>query len=121
MANNNTASNNFTTEDYSTPSALIGIASKDSTSTSDKSVILPNNDLELKTYTSFASPSAPDIDDLPPNYFDISIVPNGAILYHNDVTPYTEASKAEIKRNGKGVISFEQLVDKNRDQLWLYF
>ncbi|CAF4981714.1 unnamed protein product [Rotaria sp. Silwood1] len=66
----------------------------------------------MKTYNIFSTPLAPDIDDLPPNYFDISIVPNGAILYPNDVTPYTESSKAEIKRNAKGVLSFDQLVDK---------
>ncbi|CAF3602089.1 unnamed protein product [Rotaria sp. Silwood1] len=58
----------------------------------------------MKTYNIFSTPLAPDIDDLPPNYFDISIVPNGAILYPNDVTPYTESSKAEIKRNAKGVV-----------------
>ncbi|CAF3591327.1 unnamed protein product [Rotaria sp. Silwood1] len=68
--------------------------------------------MEMKTYNIFSTPLAPDIDDLPPNYFDISIVPNGAILYPNDVTPYTESSKAEIKRNAKGVLSFDQLVDK---------
>ncbi|CAF3910888.1 unnamed protein product, partial [Rotaria sordida] len=121
MANSDAASNNFTTEIYSTPSAPVWTVPKDFTSTSDKSVLLPNNDLDLKTYNSFATPSAPDIGDLPPNYFDISIVPNGAVLYHNNVTPYTEASKAEIERNGKGVLSFDQLIDKNPDQLWLYF
>ncbi|CAF1948887.1 unnamed protein product, partial [Rotaria magnacalcarata] len=85
---------------------------KDSTLTSNKSMLLPSNDLEMKTDNIFASPIAPDIDDLSPNYFDASIVPNGAILYYNNVTPYTESSKAEIQRNGKGVLSFDQLVDK---------
>ncbi len=39
----------------------------------------------------------------PPNYFDISIVSNNAILHNNEVTPYTKTSKAEINRDMKGV------------------
>jgi hypothetical protein len=76
---------------------------------------------DLPTYNAFPAPSAPDIDDLPPNYFDISIVPNGAVLHYNEVTPYTEASKAIVERKTEGVRSFDPLLDKNPDQLWLYF
>ncbi|CAF3474790.1 unnamed protein product [Rotaria socialis] len=65
-------------------------------------MLLPNNDLEMKTDNIVATPIALDIDDLSPNYFDTSIAPNGAILYYNDIAPYTESSKAEIQRNGKG-------------------
>ncbi|CAF2150140.1 unnamed protein product [Rotaria magnacalcarata] len=111
MTNNNTASNNFTIEDYSTPSAPVGMALKDSTLTSNKSMLLPNNDLEMKTDNIFATPIAPDIDDLPSNYFDTSIVPNGAILYYNDVTPYTESSKAEIQRYEKTYTEMESYED----------
>ncbi|CAF4710832.1 unnamed protein product [Rotaria socialis] len=82
------------------------MALKDSTLTSNKSMLLPNNDLEMKTDNIVATPIALDIDDLSPNYFDTSIAPNGAILYYNDIAPYTESSKAEIQRNGKGVLSF---------------
>ncbi|CAF1137030.1 unnamed protein product [Adineta steineri] len=121
MASNNTVSNNVTTEDYSTSISPVWTVPIDSTLTSDKSVLPFNTNLELQTYDTFISQSASDIDDLPPNYFDVSIVPNGAVLFHNDVPPYTEASKAEIERNRKGVLSFDQLIDKNPDQLWLYF
>jgi hypothetical protein len=102
-------------------SAPVWTVPADSTSTTDKSMLLPKNDKELPTYNEFTAPSAPEIGDLPPNYFDISIVPNGAILHYNEVTPYTESSQAEIKRDTSGVLSFDPLIDKNPDQLWLYF
>ncbi|CAF1523196.1 unnamed protein product [Rotaria sordida] len=121
MANNYNTSSNFTTEHYPWSNTSIGIVSGDSIPTSDKSMPLSKQDHELPTYDTFTAPSAPDIGDLPPNYFDISIVPNGAILYNNQVTPYTEVSKAEIERNKKGVRSFDPLIDQNPDQLWLYF
>ena len=60
-------------------------------------------------------------DDQPPDYFDISIVPDGAILYRNQVMPYTERSQALVKRTKEGVLSFDSLIDGNPDQLWLYF
>jgi hypothetical protein len=117
MGNNNTASNNFITEDYSTSSAPVWTVPINSTSTSDTSVLPSSINVELQTYDTVISPSASDIDDLPPNYFDVSTVPNGAVLYHNDVTPYTEASKAKTERHWKRVLSLDQLIDKNPDQL----
>ena len=65
-------------------------------------------------------PSAPDASDLPPNYYDISVVPNNAVLHYNEVPPSTELSQAKIERKTDGVISLDPLIDHNPDQLWLY-
>jgi hypothetical protein len=121
MANSNITSSNFTTENNPSPSAPVLTVPADSISTPDKSTLLSNNNIEPPIYNAFTAPSAPEIGDQPPNYFDISIVPNGAILYNNESTSYAEASKAEIERDVKGVLSFDSLIDKNPDQLWLYF
>jgi hypothetical protein len=67
------------------------------------------------------APSAPSINDLPPNYFDISIVPNNAVLHYNEVAPHTGPSMAIIERKNEGVMSLDALIDRNPDQLWLYF
>lgn len=75
----------------------------------------------VNTNDSLPTPSAPNIEDLPPNYFDISIVPNNAVLHYNEVPPYTEPSNAVIERETEGVVSFDALIDRNPDQLWLYF
>jgi len=64
MANNNTVSNNFITEDYSTPSAPVWTVPINSTSTSDKSVLPSDINIELQTYNAVITPSASDIDDL---------------------------------------------------------
>jgi hypothetical protein len=93
----------------------------DSVPNSDMNNLIPNNDTNSPNYNEFSAASAPDIGDLPPNYFDISIVPNNAVLHYNEVTPYTEPSKAETERKKDGVLSFDPLIDKNPDQLWLYF
>jgi hypothetical protein len=93
----------------------------DLSSTSDQSILYAKDNVELPNYNTLITPSAPEMDDEPPNYFDVSIVPNGIILYNDGSNPYTEASKAEIERDKKGVRSFDSLIDKNPDQLWLYF
>jgi hypothetical protein len=121
MASNFTGSSNVITENYPLPSQPLWVVPTDCISTSAKSVLSSNNGIELQAFKGFATTSSPNIDDMPPTYFDMSVVPNGAILYYNGVSPYTEASKAEIKRNEKGVLSFDVLIDKNGDQLWLYF
>jgi hypothetical protein len=72
----------------------------------------------LPSYNHFI---ASQFDNLPPNYFDISIVPQGAVLRYSEIIPYREASKAKIKRKNAGVFSIDPLIDKNPDQLWLYF
>jgi hypothetical protein len=115
MANNYITSNNSI---FRNDSLTVSI---DSTVTSDRPMLLSNHEQNLPTDNEFTNPSESDIGDLPPNYFDISIVPNGAILYNNDVIPFTEASKAEIERDSTGVVSFDPLIDRNPDQLWLYF
>ncbi len=117
MASNFTGSSNVTTENYPLPSQPLWIVPTDRISTSGTTVLSSNNDIELQAFKG----SPPNIDEIPPNYFDMSVVPNGAILYYNGVNPYTEASKAEIERNEIGVLSFDVLIDKNPDQLWLYF
>jgi hypothetical protein len=84
-------------------------------------MLLTNSGQDVPNYNAMTTPSAPDIGDLPPNYFDISIVPNNVVLHYNEVTPYTEASKAVVERKNEGVVSFDPLIDKNPDELWLYF
>jgi hypothetical protein len=37
--------------------------------------------------------------DLPPNYFDVSIVPSGAILYPHQIPPITQPSTVKIERS----------------------
>ena len=118
MASNYTTSSNFPTKNDLSSSASVWM---DPTSTSDRSMLSLNDHIELPSYNTFTAPSAPENNDQPPDYFDISIVPNNTILYNNEVVPYSEASKAEIESNTKGVLSFDPLIDKNPDQLWLYF
>lgn len=62
-----------------------------------------------------------NVNDPPPDYFDISIVPNAAVLFHDASLETNGISQAKIERNRKGVISFDSLIDRNPDQLWLYF
>ena len=69
----------------------------------------------------YPQPSAPDPSELPPKYFDISIVPNIAVLYYNQVVPFTEPSRAIVRHKKDVVLTLDPLVDSNPDQLWLYF
>ncbi|CAF1084003.1 unnamed protein product, partial [Didymodactylos carnosus] len=62
-----------------------------------------------------------NIDNLPPNYYNISIVPEGAILNYSDVLPVAKLSEAEIERNKNGIISLDPLLNNNPDELWRYF
>jgi hypothetical protein len=117
MANNYITSNNFITQ----TDASVWTVSEDCVPTSDKRMLLANDNMNPPVYGTYPAPSAPEMDDLPPNYFDISIVPNSAILHYNQVIPYREASRAVIERNSKGVLSSDSLIEKNPDQLWLYF
>lgn len=114
MAQNSFVPVSFTGEQY--PSADVPVWTMASVA-----VPMPNDDKQYQSSSEFPAPSAPEIGDLPPNYFDISVVPNGSVLHYNEVVPYTEPSKAEIERKNDGVLSFDPLVDKNPDQLWLYF
>ncbi len=72
----------------------------------------------LPTYNHVVSTQ---FDDAPPNYFDMSIIPNGAVLSYSEIIPYREASKAKVERKDGGVFSMDSLFDKNPDELWLYF
>ncbi|CAF2421824.1 unnamed protein product [Rotaria sp. Silwood2] len=111
----------FTNVDMSSANAPAWTVPSDAVSNSDMNILMPNNNKDSPNNNEYPSPSAPDIGELPPNYFDISIVPNNAVLHYNEVTPYTEPSGAIIERKKEGVLSFDPLVDKNPDQLWLYF
>jgi len=102
------------------PSAPVWVIPVNSTSISEVILSQTNSDKDLPSYNEFTAPSALG-GDLPPNYFDISIVPNGAVLHYNEVVPYTEASKAKIERKKESVLSLDPSIDKNPDQLWLYF
>ena len=93
----------------------------DAVPNSDKNLLTPNDQMAPPTYAEYPMPSAPDISELPPNYYDISIVPNNAVLHYNEVSPYAQPSQAETQRKSDGVLSFDPLIEKNPDQLWLYF
>ena len=79
---------------------------------------VPNDNEDLPTYNHFVTSQ---IENHPPNYFDISIIPEGAVLHYSEIIPYQEASKAKIQRKPGRVLSIDPLLDKNPDQLWLYF
>jgi len=121
MAGYKNESVNFTSGYIPEANAPVWTVPSDSVPNSDENMLLTNKNQDIPNYDALPAPSAPDIGDLPPNYFDISIVPNNAVLHYNEVVPYTEASKAEIERKNEGVLSFDPLVDRNPDQLWLYF
>jgi hypothetical protein len=67
------------------------------------------------------SPSAPDEDDELPDYLDISIVPEGAILQRHQVVPLDGPSAVVIERKRQGVNSFDARLDNDSDELWRYF
>jgi len=121
MAQNKIESTGFTGEHLPAANAPTWTVPSESVPHSEKSVLLTNNDKDVPNYNAFPAPSAPVLDDLPPNYFDISIVPNNVVLHYNEVVPYTEASQAVIERKNEGVLSLDPLIDRNPDQLWLYF
>jgi hypothetical protein len=79
---------------------------------------IPISDDDLPSYNHFIASQS---DNLPSNHIDISIIPAGAILHYSEIIPYQEASNAKIKRKNAGVSSVDSLIDKNPDQLWLYF
>lgn len=73
---------------------------------------------DLPDYQQF---TASQIESTPPDYFDISNIPTGALLHYSDVIPYQEASRAKIFRKNGRVYSTDSLLEKNPDELWLYF
>jgi hypothetical protein len=121
MAHSSAAPVSFTNQNFLSANEQAWTVPADPVSNKDVTMSVPPNDNDLPNYNEYPPPSAPDIGDLPPNYFDISIVPNNAVLHYNEVTPYNEASKADVERKKEGVLSFDPLIDKNPDQLWLYF
>ncbi|CAF1321941.1 unnamed protein product [Adineta steineri] len=121
MAQNTVAPVDFSGGKYPVTAAQGWSAPLDSASQSHVNVSTSNDDKNLPNYNEVPPPSAPDITDFPPNYFDISIVPNNGVLHYNEVPAYTEPSKAEVERKSEGVLSFDPLIEKNPDQLWLYF
>ena len=77
-----------------------------------------DHDEDLPNYQQFTTSH---IENAPPSYFDISNIPTVAILHYSDVIPYQEPSKAKIFRKHGCVNSADPLLEKNPDQLWLYF
>jgi hypothetical protein len=75
--------------------------------------VLSGNDIQPPTYD--------EVNHLPPDYFDISIVPNNAVIHYSEVIPFVEPSNAKIIRKKNGPFSLDPLIDRNPDQLWLYF
>jgi hypothetical protein len=121
MAESKVESVGFTGENLPPANAPVWTIPSDAVPNSDENLLLSNKNTDPPNYNAGLAPSAPDIGDLPPNYFDISIVPNNALLHYNEVTPYTEPSKAVVERKSEGVLSFDPVIDNNPDQLWLYF
>ena len=111
----------FTGEPFPSTNAPVWTVPSDAVPNSDTNILLPKYDQNSSDNNDFPAPSAPDVRDLPPNYYDISIVPNNAVLHYNEVVPYTEPSKAAVERIKEGVLSFDPLIDRNPDELWLYF
>jgi len=121
MAESKVESVGFTGENLPPANAPVWTIPLDAVPNSDENILLSNKDTDPPNYNAGPAPSVPDISDLPPNSFDISIVPNNALLHYNEVTPYTEPSKAVVERKSEGVLSFDPVIDNNPDQLWLYF
>lgn len=121
MSQYNAAPVGFTSEQSPPPSAPAWTVPSDATSNADVNMLIKNEEKGAPVDSAYPMPSAPEIGDLPPNYFDISIVPNNVVLHYNEVPPYTEPSTAQIERKRDGVMTFDPLVDNNPDQLWLYF
>jgi hypothetical protein len=121
MAQNKGEYAGYTGENYPLANAPVWTVPSDAVPNSDERILLANNNQDIPNYDTLPIPSAPEIGDLPPNYFDISIVPNNVVLHYNEVVPYTEPSKAIVERKNEGVVSFDPLIDRNPDQLWLYF
>ncbi|KAL2912194.1 hypothetical protein HK105_206293 [Polyrhizophydium stewartii] len=78
------------------------------------------------------APSAPPMPEdrllqsdtgLPPDYFDVSIVPPGSILLPHAVAPLQESSAAswELAAFHKGIESFDSRLQSNPDELWRFF
>jgi hypothetical protein len=121
MAGNKVEPVGFTGESLPSANTPVWATPSDSVPHPDETVSLTSNNKDVPNYKALPIASTPDINDLPPNYFDISTVPNNAVLHYNEVIPYTEASKAVIERKNEGVLSLDPLIDRNPDQLWLYF
>jgi hypothetical protein len=121
MAHNNAASLDVTDENDPLSKAPTWTVPSDRVANSDGHLLMPSDDKSSVAASEYPTPSAPDITDFPPNYFDISIVPNSAILHYNEIVPFTEPSKAQIERQSEGIVSFDPLIDNNPDQLWLFF
>jgi hypothetical protein len=121
MASSDTAPVGFTSEQLPTANAPAWTVSSAAVPNSNTNMLLSNLDKKSPGDSGIPVPSAPEIGDLPPNYFDMSIVPDNAVLHYNKVVPYTEPSKAGVQRKKEGVLSFDPLIDKNPDQLRLYF
>jgi hypothetical protein len=82
---------------------------------------LPNNNDPSQNDNDEESPSAPDADDELPDYLDISIVPDGAILHRHEVVPLDGPSTVRIERKKQGINSFDARLDSDSDELWRYF
>lgn len=114
MAKNDFSAVNIADQQFPNANAPVWTVPSDAVPNSDVVQLVPSGD-------AYPQPSAPNISDLPPSYFDISIVPDNAVLHYNEVVPYTEPSQAKVELQTEGVLTFDPLVDKNPDQLWLYF
>ncbi|CAF2040721.1 unnamed protein product [Rotaria magnacalcarata] len=112
---------NFTGESFQSANAPVWTVSSNPTSTSNSNLFKAKNDKNSQNYNTDRTSSAPDIGDFQHNYFDISKAPKSAVIHYNEVVPFSEVSRAEIKRKSDGVLSVDPLIDDNPDQLWLYF
>ncbi|KAJ3115677.1 Ca(2+)-dependent cysteine protease [Phlyctochytrium bullatum] len=63
---------------------------------------------------------AQNIGVLPPDYFDVSLIPNENVVMRQSVQPM-EASGATFERKNKGIISFDESLQHNPDELYRFF
>ncbi|XJO72687.1 hypothetical protein BDV3_003774 [Batrachochytrium dendrobatidis] len=69
-------------------------------------------------------PTAPSIPpSLPPDYFDVSIIPTGSVLYPQNCPALGAYSDAEIIQSSSSmnIESHDSKLDKNPDELWRFF
>ena len=52
---------------------------------------------------------------------DVPSIPTGAIVFSHEIDPPVHPSKAKIERTHESVLSFDSSMDRNVQQLWLYF
>ena len=74
-------------------------------------VVVGNNEKDLPSYENFITSQSANL----------AIVPDGNTFDYSQIIPYTKPSNAKIERKDNGISSSDLLINRNSDQLWLYF